>query len=41
VLRWMERHPGLSAMLAFVLCLELVTQFDELRKFGSSFSKIL
>jgi membrane-associated phospholipid phosphatase len=41
VLRWIKRHPGLSAMLAFVLCLELVTQFDELRKFGSSFSKIL
>ncbi len=31
VLRWIERFPGPSAMLAFVLCLELVTQFDELR----------
>ncbi|KAA1000964.1 phosphatase PAP2 family protein [Paraburkholderia panacisoli] len=41
VLRWMERYPGLSAMLAFVLCLELVTQFDELRQFASSVYKIL
>lgn len=31
VLRWIERFPGPSAMLAFILCLELVTQFDELR----------
>uniref|UniRef100_E1TJ64 Phosphoesterase PA-phosphatase related protein n=1 Tax=Burkholderia sp. (strain CCGE1003) TaxID=640512 RepID=E1TJ64_BURSG len=35
-LRWVERYPGPSAMLAFVLCLELVTQFDELRKLASS-----
>ncbi|WP_027214822.1 phosphatase PAP2 family protein [Burkholderia sp. WSM2232] len=34
-LRWVERYPGPSAMLAFVLCLELVTQFDELRKLAS------
>ncbi|MCC8395646.1 phosphatase PAP2 family protein [Paraburkholderia sp. MMS20-SJTR3] len=35
-LRWMERYPGPSAALAFILCLELVTQFDELRKAASS-----
>ena len=35
-LRRIERHPGPSAMLAFVLCLELVTQFDELRKLASA-----
>jgi len=40
-LRWIERYPGPSAMLAFVLCLELVTQFDELRKFVSSASRFL
>ncbi|MBN3763661.1 phosphatase PAP2 family protein [Burkholderia sp. Ac-20365] len=34
-LRQIERHPGPSAMLAFILCLELVTQFDELRKLAS------
>ncbi|MBC8747490.1 membrane-associated phospholipid phosphatase [Paraburkholderia sp. WC7.3g] len=32
VLRWIDRYPGPSAMLAFILCLELVTQFDELRR---------
>lgn len=31
-LRWIELRPGPSAMLAFILCIELVTQFDELRK---------
>ncbi|WP_025596419.1 phosphatase PAP2 family protein [Burkholderia sp. WSM2230] len=36
LLRWIERYPGPSGMLAFVLCLELVTQFDELRKLASS-----
>ncbi|EEA04236.1 phosphoesterase PA-phosphatase related [Burkholderia sp. H160] len=35
MLRWIERWPGPSAMLAFILCLELVTQFDELRKVAS------
>ncbi|CAH2921364.1 MAG: putative membrane-associated phospholipid phosphatase, PAP2 superfamily [uncultured Paraburkholderia sp.] len=39
LLRWIERYPGPSAMLAFVLCLELVTQFDELRKLASSVLK--
>jgi undecaprenyl-diphosphatase len=41
VLRWMDRYPGVSAMLAFVLCLELVTQFEELRKFASSLTKVI
>jgi membrane-associated phospholipid phosphatase len=40
-LRWIERRPGPSAMLAFILCLELVTQFDELRKLASSVLKHL
>ncbi|WP_345817161.1 phosphatase PAP2 family protein (plasmid) [Paraburkholderia sp. PREW-6R] len=39
VLRWVEHRPGLSAMLAFVVCLELVTQFDELRSLASSVLK--
>ncbi|CAB3727259.1 phosphatase PAP2 family protein [Paraburkholderia rhynchosiae] len=39
VLRWIERYPGPSAMLGFVLCLELVTQFDEIRTFASSVFK--
>ena len=34
-LRWIELRPGPSAMLAFILCIELVTQFDELRKLAS------
>ena len=41
LLRWIERYPGPSSMLAFVLCLELITQFDELRKLVSSISKHL
>jgi undecaprenyl-diphosphatase len=40
-LRWIERCPGPSAMLAFILCLELVTQFDELRTLASSVLKHL
>jgi len=40
-LRWMERYPGPSAALAFILCLELATQFDELRKLASSVIKHL
>jgi membrane-associated phospholipid phosphatase len=34
-LRWIERYPGPSAALAFILCLELVTQFEELRTLAS------
>ena len=40
-LRWIERYPGLSAMLGFVLCLELVTQFDEIRTFATSVFKVV
>ena len=40
-LRWIERRPGPSAMLAFLLCLELVTQFDELRTLASGVLKHL
>ena len=38
-LRWIDRYPGPSGMLAFLLCLELVTQFDELRTLASSVFK--
>jgi undecaprenyl-diphosphatase len=41
VLRWIERYPGPSAMLAFILCLELVVQFDELRKLAGGVFKQL
>jgi undecaprenyl-diphosphatase len=41
VLRTIERYPGPSAMLAFILCLEIVTQFDELRKLASGVSQHL
>ncbi|CAB3638108.1 hypothetical protein LMG22037_00037 [Paraburkholderia phenoliruptrix] len=34
-LRWIERHQAPSAMVAFVLCAELVMQFDELRDLAS------
>lgn len=37
--RWIERYPGPSSMLAFILCYELVTQFDELRRIASVASK--
>lgn len=40
-LRWIERYPGPSAALAFIVCLELATQFDELRKLASSVIKHL
>lgn len=38
---WIERNPGPSSMIAFVLCLELVTQFDEIRRLLSVASKVL
>ncbi|MEX3788501.1 phosphatase PAP2 family protein [Paraburkholderia sp. BR14374] len=41
VLRWMDRHPGPAATLAFILCLQLVTQFDELRRLASGILKHL
>lgn len=40
-LQWIERYSGPSAMLAFVLCVELVAQFDELRKMASDVFKHL
>ncbi|SMG55004.1 phosphatase PAP2 family protein [Paraburkholderia susongensis] len=40
-LHWIERYPGLSSVLAFVLSFELVTQFDELRRLASAASKFL
>ena len=40
-LKWIELHPGFSSMLAFVLCFELVTQFDELRRLAGAASKAL
>ncbi|BFG79275.1 hypothetical protein PTKU46_73080 [Paraburkholderia terrae] len=40
-LRWIELRPGPSAMLAFILCIELVTQFDELRKLAGGVVKNL
>ncbi|MFT4068022.1 phosphatase PAP2 family protein [Paraburkholderia sp.] len=41
LLRWIKRYPGPSYMLAFILCYELVTQFDELRRIASVASKVL
>ncbi|MGF6612826.1 membrane-associated phospholipid phosphatase [Paraburkholderia sp. WSM4175] len=41
MLRWTERHPAPAATLAFILCLQLVTQFDELRKVASGVMKHL
>ncbi|MEX3857855.1 phosphatase PAP2 family protein [Paraburkholderia sp. BR10923] len=41
VLRWIERYRGPSAILAFLLCLQLVTQFEELRALASGVFKHL
>jgi undecaprenyl-diphosphatase len=41
MLRWIERYPAPSATLAFMLCLQLVTQFDELRKVAGGLFKNL
>jgi membrane-associated phospholipid phosphatase len=41
LLRWIERYPAPSAALAFLLCLELVTQFDELRELAGGVLKHL
>ncbi|RZF27172.1 phosphatase PAP2 family protein [Paraburkholderia sp. UYCP14C] len=35
LLRWIERHPSPSAMLAFILSIQLIMQFDELRNLAS------
>jgi undecaprenyl-diphosphatase len=29
ILQWMQRSPGIAYTLAFLLCFELITQFDE------------
>ena len=39
LLRSIDRYPAPSATLAFLLCLELVTQFDELRELASGVLK--
>jgi undecaprenyl-diphosphatase len=41
MLRWIERHPAPAATLGFILCVELVTQFDELRKVAGGLLKHL
>ncbi|WOD20857.1 phosphatase PAP2 family protein [Paraburkholderia kirstenboschensis] len=41
MVRWIERYPAPSATLAFVLCVQLVTQFDELRKAAGGLFKNL
>ena len=39
VLRWTMRHPGPAAMLAFLVCFELVTQFDDMLRLIHSVMK--
>ncbi|MFM0275005.1 phosphatase PAP2 family protein [Paraburkholderia aspalathi] len=41
ILRWMHRFPGPSYAVLFVLCFELITQFDELLVLGQSVVKWL
>jgi membrane-associated phospholipid phosphatase len=41
LLRCIQRFPGPFAMLGFIVCVELVTQFDELRKIASFASKVV
>ena len=41
ILRWIDRWPGLCYAMAFVLCFELVTQFDEVRLLALSVAKVL
>jgi membrane-associated phospholipid phosphatase len=41
LLRWIERYPSPSAMLGFILCIQLVTQFDEVRSLASAVFKHL
>ncbi len=41
LLRWIERCPAPAATLGFILCVELVTQFDELRKVAGGLLKHL
>jgi len=41
ILRWIDRFPGPAYTLAFLLCFELITQFDEILLLGHSVSKAL
>jgi membrane-associated phospholipid phosphatase len=41
ILRWIHRFPGPCYTLAFLLCFELITQFDEILLLGQSVSKAL
>jgi undecaprenyl-diphosphatase len=41
ILRWINRWPGLSYAMAFVVCFELVTQFDEVRTLTQGVAKVL
>src|SRR5258707_11095788 len=41
ILRWIHRFPGPSYAVLFVICFELVTQFDELLVLGRSVVKWL
>jgi membrane-associated phospholipid phosphatase len=40
VLRWTMRYPGPASMLAFLVCFELVTQFDDLLRLVHSVVKV-
>lgn len=40
-LRWINRWPGVCYAMAFVLCFELVTQFDEVRELAHAVSKVV
>jgi undecaprenyl-diphosphatase len=39
VLSWTMRFPGPAAMLAFLVCFELITQFDDLLRLAHSVAK--
>jgi membrane-associated phospholipid phosphatase len=39
ILRWAMRLPGPASMLAFLVCFELVTQFDDLLRLVHSVMK--
>ena len=41
ILRWIERAPAAGYTLAFLLCFELITQFDEIRIVGQAIKKVL
>ena len=41
ILQWAERFPGPSSMVGFMVCFELVTQFDELLMLIKSASETL